>query len=190
MSALDAGNVVEANLDRLCFPGTRLPRDKDGLVHAFAKGQSLVGEGRGFVDVRLHHSAGVLGRLFPDETVRVVASLFLSVEFMVPLVGVDGDDDVPGASVRFLANVSELQVVENRGLKKLENRMSFVSACVCIIVEVAHSLIETNLVHERKINHIHVFFEISITVDILHGKDVIGVICHIDDLIIMVAKRF
>lgn len=46
--------------------------------------------------------------------------LLLGVKMIVPLVGVDCDHDVAGASVRLVIDVAKLQVVENGSLKKMK----------------------------------------------------------------------
>ena len=71
--------------------------------------------------MRLHGGAGIflaLGSIIKDEAVGVVALFFRGVEFVVPLVGIDGDDDIPRAGVGLFALVTQLEIVENGSLRK------------------------------------------------------------------------
>jgi hypothetical protein len=64
------------------------------------KRQAFVGQSADLINVRLQ-----------DQPIGIVEPFLLGIESVIPLVRVHSDDDVPSPCVRFLAQVSQLQVV-------------------------------------------------------------------------------
>jgi len=65
----------------------------------------------------LHRRPWVFTGLFPHEAIGEVALFFLRVELMEPLVRIDGNHDIPRASVGLFALMTEFEIVENGGLR-------------------------------------------------------------------------
>ena len=94
------------------LPRSRFTRNQDRLILS-SKGESFVRERRDFVNVRFHTIARIVVAGLPDNTVRIIRALFLSVEFSEPLEWVDGNNNITSTRIRFSVDMAFLHVVQN-----------------------------------------------------------------------------
>jgi hypothetical protein len=108
--------MVHGNFDRLCLSSSRFSGNENGLILA-TKGKTLVTKRRNFIDMRLDELSDIrFAMIFPDEFVGIFGTNFLRVDFLEPLKGVTGDDNVTCSGVRFVLQVTCFQVVEDGSL--------------------------------------------------------------------------
>jgi hypothetical protein len=99
-STLDRCNMVHGNFDRFGFPSTTFTRNKNGLISS-TKGQAFVTKRRNFIDMRLDELSDICFTVvFPNEFVGVFGTDFFRVNFLEPLKGVDGNDNISRTCVR------------------------------------------------------------------------------------------